>query len=329
MAQGPSAPGQGQARRVVVVGSLNMDLVVRTPRLPRPGETVAAQSFATFAGGKGANQAVAAARMGAPVAMVGRVGGDPFGEALRRTLEAEGIDVRWLRTSPHVSTGVASIWVDEAGANAIAIVAGANGELTPQDVEASAEALMGAAAVLLQMEVPPAAIEAALEAARRASVPVILDPAPVHPRAAGWLDRVWAVAPNQVEAEALVGFAVRTVADGARAARELVDRGASVAIVKMGEQGVVVTAASEGGRAYHCPAVAVEAVDTTAAGDAFCGAFAAARAEGLDLLAACRLANAAAGLSTTRPGAQPSLPRRADVESFLARHGAPEPRPVE
>lgn len=304
---------------VVVVGSLNMDLVVRTPRLPRPGETVAAHGFGRFPGGKGANQAVAAARMGARVAMVGRVGRDPFGTALREALAAEGIDLAWLQQTDGVETGVASIWVDDAGANAIAIVPGANRRLGPADIAAAREAIAGASVVLAQLEIPPETVEALLEVAGRAGVPVILDPAPIHPRAAGWLGRVWAVAPNQVEAAALVGFAVESVADGARACRALLEAGVEVAVVKMGGQGVVV--AERGAReARHIPAVPVQAVDTTAAGDAFCGALAAALAEGLPLLEACQLANAAAGLSTTRPGAQPSLPRRAEVDAFMREH---------
>lgn len=311
-------PG-GFSGGVVVVGSLNMDLVVRTPHLPRPGETVAARSFARFPGGKGANQAVAAARMGARVAMVGRVGRDPFGEALRQVLAAEGIELAWLQETDGVETGVASIWVDDRGANSIAIAAGANGRLSPADVEAAAEALRRAAVVLVQLEIPPETVEAVLEVAARSRTRVVLDPAPVDPRAARWLGRVWAAAPNQVEAEALVGFPVRTPQDGARACRAMLASGARVAIVKMGEQGLVVQEAGSG-RAYHLPAAEVEAVDTTAAGDAFCGAFAAALADGLPVIEACRLANAAAGLSTTRPGAQPSLPRRAEVEAFLREH---------
>lgn len=304
---------------VVVVGSLNMDLVVRTPHLPKPGETVVAHSFARFPGGKGANQAVAAARMGARVAMVGRVGSDPFGAALRDVLAAEGIDLSWLRETEGVETGVASIWVDDRGANSIAIAPGANGRLSPADIEAAGELLRDAAVVLIQIEIPLETVEAVLDVAGRSGTPVILDPAPIHPRAARWLGRVWAAAPNQVEAEALVGFPVRTVEDGVRACRAMLAGGAEVAIVKMAEQGLVV--AERGARhAHHIAAVDVQAVDTTAAGDAFCGALAAALAEGLPLLEACQLANAAAGLSTTRPGAQPSLPRRAEVEAFVREH---------
>lgn len=306
---------------VVVVGSLNMDLVVRTPHLPRPGETVAARSFAQFPGGKGANQAVAAARMGARVAMVGRVGADAFGEALRRVLEAEGIDLRYLRETPGETTGVASIWVDDSGANSIAIAPGANAALTPADVAASTQCFEGASAVLVQLEIPARTVEAVLGAAREAGAAVILDPAPIHPRTREWLGQVWGVAPNQVEAEALVGFPVRSVEDGRRACEALLERGVQVAIVKMAEQGAVI-AERGASRAYHIPAARVKAVDTTAAGDAFCGALAAGLASGMPLLAACELANAAAGLSTTRPGAQPSLPGRAEVDAFLRENPA-------
>lgn len=312
---------------VVVVGSLNMDLVVRTPRLPKPGETVVAHGFARFPGGKGANQAVAAARMGAHVVMVGRVGRDPFGAAMRDVLAAEGIDLSWLQETEGVETGVASIWVDDQGANSIAIAPGANGRLTPADIEAASELFRQAAVVLVQIEIPPETVEAVLAVAGRSGTPVILDPAPIHPRAGGWLGRVWAAAPNQVEAEALVGFAVRTVEDGVRACRAILAGGAEVAIVKMAEQGLVV-AEKDAGHAYHIAAADVRAVDTTAAGDAFCGALAAALASGLPLLDACGLANVAAGLSTTRPGAQPSLPRRAEVEAFLREHAAKPPAAI-
>lgn len=309
---------------VVVVGSLNMDLVVRTPRMPKPGETVAAHGFARFPGGKGANQAVAAARMGAAVAMVGRVGDDPLGAALLDVLTAEGIDVTRVQVTPEAETGVASIWVDDGGANAIAIAAGANLRLGPDDILAAGDLIGRASVVLVQIEIPPQTVEAVLEVAGKSGVPVVLDPAPIHPRAAGWLGRVWVAAPNQLEAEALVGFAVETVHDGVRACRALLEAGVEVAVVKMAERGVVV--AERGAReANHIPAVPVRAVDTTAAGDAFCGALAAALAAGRPLLDACRLANAAAGLSTTRPGAQPSLPRLAEVEALLRERPATAP----
>ena len=320
-------PESIRSGRVVVVGSLNMDLVVRVPHLPRSGETVAARSFATFPGGKGANQAVAAARMGASVGMVGRVGADPFGASLRQALDAEGVDLRWVTPTHDVPTGVASIWVDDRGANSIAIMPGANACLTPRDIEAAAPAFQGASVVLVQLEIPADTAWAALIAAEEAGTAAMLDPAPLHPQARNWLQHVWAVAPNQIEAEAIVGFPVVTVEDGRRACRVLLDKGVRVAIVKMAEQGVVV--AERGvGIAYHIPAVPVEPVDTTAAGDAFCGALAAGLARGMPLLTACQLANAAAGLSTTRSGAQPSLPRLEEVEAFLRDYPSPLPTPM-
>lgn len=325
--------GEATRSRVVVVGSLNMDLVVRTPRLPAPGETILGKGFATVPGGKGANQAVAAARMGARVSIVGRVGSDGFGQEMRAALAREGIDTRLLLDAPGAPTGIASIWVDDHGANSIVVTAGANAALSPGDIERSAALLTPGAVVLVQLEIPPETVEYLLSRAADSGANVLLDPAPVHPQATKWLGDLWAVAPNQVEAEALVGFAVRSLDDGARAALALLDGGARVAVVKMAAQGSVAAwragAGSGVGTVYHVPPLPVEPVDTTAAGDAFCGALAAGITAGLGLLDACTLASAAAGLSTMRPGAQPSLPTLDEARSALARHAdSMRPRPL-
>ena len=327
-----TAPAAGEALRrpvsVVVVGSLNMDLVVRTPRMPRAGETLEARSFSLFAGGKGANQAVAAARMGAAVAMVGRVGEDAFGDGLLAALRAEEVDVGGVGRTPGMSTGIASIWVDDSGANAIAVVAGANGQLSPRDVERASDLMRAGSLVLLQLEVPRPTVEAAIRLGRERGARVILDPAPAHPAAAAWLEQLWAVTPNQVEAEALVGFPVADVSSGARACRALLQGGVRVAVVKMAEQGAVVAGEGLDG-VYHLPAARVEVVDTTAAGDAFAGALAAALAAGASVLEACSRANAAGALAVTRAGAQPSLPRRSEVEAFVAAGRLAPPRRVD
>ncbi|HEY8485787.1 MAG TPA: ribokinase, partial [Limnochordales bacterium] len=268
------------------------------------------------------------ARMGASVAMVGRVGQDGFGRELVEGLRRDGVNAEWVRALEGATTGIASIWVEQpGGANAIAVVAGANGLLQPRDVEAAAELLGGAQAVLLQLEVPLATVEAAVKLCRQAGVRAVLDPAPARAEVAGWLGRLWAVTPNQQETEVLVGVPVRSPEEGARACRALLDRGVAVAVVKMGEQGVVVGGEPAGG-IYHVPALPVQAVDTTAAGDSFAGALAACLAEGMELVAACRWANAAAALSTTRPGAQPSLPRRHEVQELVSRLGLPQPRRI-
>lgn len=301
--QGARPPGG----RVAVVGSLNMDLVVRAPRLPKPGETLSGHGYAQAAGGKGGNQAVAAARLGAQVAMLGRLGDDANGAALRAALEAERIDCAALATSGGVPTGVALIVVDDASQNAIVIVAGGNGLVTPDDVAAH-DAMIAAADVLVcQLETPLPAVRAALEAGRRHARIVVLNPAPaLGPLPDGWLPLVDWLIPNEIEAAALTGIAIATPADAELAARRLAEGGARNVIVTLGGQGVVARYADGGTR--HYPAPKVEAVDTTAAGDTFIGGFAARLAAGDAPDEAIRFAQRAAALSVTREGAQPSIP---------------------
>ncbi|WP_070106550.1 ribokinase [Burkholderia plantarii] len=295
------------AGRVAVVGSLNMDLVVRAPRLPKPGETLSGHGYAQAAGGKGGNQAVAAARLGAQVAMLGRLGDDANGAALRAALEAERIDCAALATSAGVPTGVALIVVDDASQNAIVIVAGGNGLVTPEDVAAH-DAMIAAADVLVcQLETPLPAVRAALEAGRRHARIVVLNPAPaLAPLPDGWLPLVDWLIPNEIEAAALTGVPIATPADAELAARRLAEGGARNVIVTLGGQGVVARYADGGTRHYPAPKVA--AVDTTAAGDTFIGGFAARLAAGDALDEAIRFAQRAAALSVTRVGAQPSIP---------------------
>ncbi|ACR28988.1 Ribokinase [Burkholderia glumae BGR1] len=290
-----------------MVGSLNMDLVVRAPRLPKPGETLSGHGYAQAAGGKGGNQAVAAARLGARVAMLGRLGDDANGAALRAALEAEQIDCAALATSAGVPTGVALIVVDDASQNAIVIVAGGNGLVTPEDVAAH-DAMIAAADVLVcQLETPLPAVRAALEAGRRHACSVVLNPAPaLAPLPDGWLPLVDWLIPNEIEAAALTGVAIATPADAELAARQLAQAGARNVIVTLGGQGVVARQAD--GSTRHYPAPKVEAVDTTAAGDTFIGGFAARLAAGETPDEAIRFALRAAALSVTRAGAQPSIP---------------------
>jgi ribokinase len=310
--------------RVAVVGSLNMDLVVRAARLPHPGETLAGQAFAQVAGGKGGNQAVAAARLGAQVAMIGCVGADPNGAQLRAGLEAEGIDCGALQASQTASTGVALIVVDDSSQNAIVIVAGSNGELTPETIARHEAVLAAADVVICQLETPPDAVRAALAAARRLGKIVILNPAPATgPLPAGWLPLIDYLIPNELEAATLTGLPVRTPEEAASAAAALRQAGARNVLVTLGAQGVQ---AALGGATpgdadpagnpvhfVHYPAPQVKAVDTTAAGDTFIGGLAAQLAEGVAIDAAIRFAQQAAALSVTRAGAQPSIPRRAEI----------------
>ncbi|VUD47271.1 unnamed protein product [Burkholderia pseudomallei] len=249
----------------MVVGSLNMDLVVRSARLPRPGETLAGRSFAQAAGGKGGNQAVAAARLGAQVAMLGRVGADAHGAALRAGLVAEGIDCVALSVSATATTGVALIVVDDASQNAIVIVAGSNGEVTPESIAGHEAAIAAADVLICQLETPAAAVRAALAAGRRLGKTVVLNPAPAAgPLPADWLPLVDYLIPNEIEAAALTGLPVRDPASAETAARALAAAGARNVIVTLGGQGVLALTAD--GDARHYPAPRVAPVDTTAAG---------------------------------------------------------------
>jgi ribokinase len=296
---------------VVVVGSLNMDLVARAPRIPVPGETLMGASFATIPGGKGANQAVAAARLGARTAMLGCTGDDAFGAELRAVLERDGIDIAAVRTVKGASSGVALIVVDEAGRNGIVVVPGANARLAPEDVDGHEALLAGARIVALQLETPLATVEHAAARARALGKVVVLNPAPAQPLSDGLLASADYLVPNEVEAGMLAGLAVDSPARAAEAGRRLRARGARCVLVTLGARGVVVVS-SEG--AEHFPAPRVEAVDSTAAGDTFIGGLCAALVAGRPLRDAVGFAQAAAALSVTRRGAQPSIPRANEVD---------------
>lgn len=301
--------------RIVVVGSLNADLVVNVDRLPGPGETVAGRNFAVIPGGKGANQACAAGRLGGDVAMVGRVGADAYGEILKTSLAAAGVDVSHVQLDAGTHTGLALIAVDASGQNEIVIVPGANGAFTPAELEKSRDVVAGAAVLLLQLEVPLDTVEAAARLARRARARVILDPAPAAPLSSGLLREVDYLTPNETELAALVTERPSEgESEAARQARELIGRGARNVVVKRGEHGALMLGAA--GEASWS-AFPVRAVDTTAAGDAWNGAFAFALARGSAPVDAGRLATAAAGVSVTRRGAQPSMPVLDEVEALL------------
>jgi len=296
---------------VVVIGSLNMDLVVRAPRLPKGGETLAGHGFATAPGGKGANQAVAAARLGAQVAMIGCVGADPYGDFLTRSLVQEGIDCRGVSVAAEVPTGIASILVDDQGQNAIVIVAGGNGELSAAHLQAQEQLLAGAKIVIAQLEVPLATVGAALARARALGKTVILNPAPATgPLPADWYAHIDYLVPNESEASLLTGLPVDDREQAEAAARQLIAAGARQVLLTLGGQGLLQVTA-EG--CQHHPATPVQAVDTTAAGDTFLGGFAAGLAEGLSVTDAIALGQRAAAIAVTRPGAQPSIPTRQEL----------------
>jgi ribokinase len=292
---------------VAVVGSLNLDLVVRVPRLPGPGETVTGDDLFRNPGGKGANQAVAAARLGRRVAMVGCVGDDDAGRELLGSLEAGAVDTSRVRVVAGVPSGTALITVGEDGENQIVVSPGANARLAPDDVAAAGAALGGAAVTLLQLEVP---LEAVTAAARAAGGKVVLNPAPVRSLPDGLLERVDVLVPNRVElAQLAAGPVPETVEEAARLAGRLP---VGAVVVTLGADGALVV---EGGEARHVPAVPVRAVDTTAAGDAFCGGLADALAAGAALGDAARRAVRVAAAACLRPGAQASLPTPAELET--------------
>ncbi|HWH88541.1 MAG TPA: ribokinase [Pseudomonas sp.] len=298
---------------VVVIGSLNMDLVTRAPRLPRGGETLIGHSFATVSGGKGANQAVAAARLGAQVAMVGCVGNDDYGVRLRDALLAEQIDCQAVSVVED-SSGVALIVVDDNSQNAIVIVAGANGAMTPAVIDRFDAVLQAADVVICQLEIPDATVGHALKRARELGKTVILNPAPAsRPLPADWYSAIDYLIPNESEAAALSGLTVDSLQAAEAAATQLIAMGAGKVIVTLGAQGSLF---ANGNGFEHFPAPTVKAVDTTAAGDTFVGGFAAALASGKSEAEAIRYGQIAAALSVTRAGAQPSIPTMSDVQAF-------------
>ncbi|PNB75086.1 ribokinase [Pseudomonas sp. GW456-E7] len=301
--------------KVVVIGSLNMDLVTRAPRLPKGGETLIGQSFATVSGGKGANQAVAAARLGARVSMIGCVGNDAYGEALRGALLAEQIDCQAVSTIDG-SSGVALIVVDDSSQNTIVIVPGANGALTAEAIDRFDSVIQAADVLICQLEVPDASVGHALKRGRELGKTVILNPAPAsRPLPSHWYGSIDYLIPNESEASALSGVSVDSLETAQAAATRLIALGAGKVIITLGAQGSLF---ADGQRFEHFPAPVVKAVDTTAAGDTFVGGFAAALAAGQDEVQAIRFGQVAAALSVTRAGAQPSIPALSDVQAFKA-----------
>lgn len=296
---------------MAVVGSSNTDLVVQTgARLPAPGETVLGGDLLIAAGGKGANQAVAAARLGARVALVACLGRDDFGDRAVEGLAAEGIDARHVTRHPRAPSGTALILVDDAGENLIAVAPGANARLAPSDVERAAPVLRRADVLLLQLEVPIESVAAAARIAAAAGVTVILDPAPARELDDELLRHVDLLTPNVAEAERLGGRPIGGEKDALRVAAELAARGPRVVIVTRGDQGCVVEGPDGG---FTVPAAPADAVDATAAGDCFNGALACALGQGLPLRQALELATRAAAISVSRRGAQPSLPQRSEL----------------
>jgi len=304
--------------RILIVGSVNMDIVARVAHIPVPGENVRGSSLRTIPGGKGANQAVAAARLGADTHFLGRVGDDGFGERLCDNLADAGVCTAALRAVPQCASGVALIMVDARGQNAIVVTAGANGRLTPQDVEASRLLIETADDVLLQLEVPPETVARTIDLAAEAGTPSIVDAGPPREPAERSLFGCTLLTPNEAEAAALLGIAPGSQAPEAMAA-ELRALGPEAVVLKAGAAGAVV---ADGRRLVTVPAFKIDPVDTTAAGDAFTAALAIEFVKGTDLVAAARVANAAGALACLRLGAQPSMPTAAELAEFLRAHAA-------
>lgn len=304
------------SKHIVVIGSSNTDMIVTIERIPKPGETVIGGQFAQAAGGKGANQAVAAARAGAAVTFVARVGDDVLGQQALAGFQCENININYVRKDSSAPSGVAFIFVDQKGENSIAVASGANLNLSPRDIEDAAEVIAQASALVMQLEIPLDAVEAAAALAAQKGVPVILNPAPAQPLSDQLLRNVSILTPNESEAELLTGLPVHTEAEAAAAAHVLHQKGVRTVIITLGSRGAYCSH-SESGGAGIAPGFEVQAVDTTAAGDVFNGALAVALAEGKPLAAAVAFANAAGALSVTKAGAQPSVPARADIDAFL------------
>lgn len=296
---------------ILVIGSLNADLVVRAPRFPLPGETISGEDLVILPGGKGANQAVAAARQGARVAMLGRVGSDSFGPTLLHNLQQNGVDTTYVQTDLS-ATGAAIIVVDENGQNSIVLSPGANARVTPADVDAFP--LRQVEALLLQFEIPLETVLHAARLGRQNGLRVILNPAPARRFPASLLADVDILVPNESELALLTGQAVTDIRSAEAAAKTLLAQGAKTIIVTLGKDGALLATEKQ---TSHFPAFPVQVVDTTAAGDAFIGGLAAALLKGASLEEAVRYGNACGALAAAKFGAQPSLPTQAEVEQFL------------
>ena len=301
-------------KTIIVVGSSNTDMIIQLDRIPRPGETILGGEFTSAAGGKGANQAVGAARAGGQVTFIARVGQDMFGDQAVAGFIKEGINTDHVLRDKSRPSGVALIFVAKDGENSIAVAGGANGELSPTDVGKAKNLFASAGMLVMQLETPLATVQAAADLAAKAGVRVILNPAPARTLPDKLLKKVAIITPNETEAELLTGIKVDSEAAASKAADKLLTRGVKTVIITLGSRGAFV--AGEGVRKL-VPGFKVKAVDTTAAGDVFNGALAVALGEGRPVIEAVRFANAAAAISVTRPGAQPSAPARKEIELLL------------
>lgn len=303
-----------KSRRIVVVGSSNTDMIIKLDRIPRPGETILGGAFVMAAGGKGANQAVSAARAGGEVAFIARVGLDMFGDQAVAGFVKDGIDVSHVYRDSKAPSGVGLIFVDKDGENSIAVASGANARLSPADVRKAGKHFRGARVLLMQLEVPPESVLVAALLAAQSGARVILNPAPARPLPDRLLRYVSILTPNETEAEMLTGIKIRSDSAAAKAASRLRGHGVRTVILTLGARGAFV---ASDGILQLVPGFKVKVMDTTGAGDVFSGALSVALAEQQPLVQAVRFANAAAAISVTRLGAQPSAPSRPEIERLL------------
>ena len=302
------------AKHIVVVGSSNMDLVAKAPRIPVPGETLTGTEFFMVPGGKGANQATAAAKLGAEVIFVAKLGLDVFAAKSLENFKSVNINTKHIEQLDGVPSGIAIIAIDDDGQNIIIVVPGANGKLTPADVDKAGSDITSAAAVVAQLEVPIETVEQAAKVANKNNVPFILDPAPARPLSDELLSMVDIIKPNETEAEIITGIKVTNQASAAKAADALIAKGVKTVIITLGEKGLMLASKET---KEMIPGNKVKAVDTTAAGDAFTGSLAYGLANGNSIKDAAAYANVVAAISVTRYGAQPSMPTKEEVDAFI------------
>jgi len=299
--------------KILVIGSSNTDMVAKTTHLPVPGETVLGGDFLMAPGGKGANQAVAAARLGGDITFIAKLGNDIFGRQAIKQYQQEGIETKYIVTDATNPSGIALITVDAKGENCIVVASGANAHLQPQDLPD--QQIKEAAMILTQLEIPLETVEHVAKKAAEYKVPLILNPAPAQPLPAGLLKNTYILTPNQKEAGMLTGIAVTDNESAIAAAKALAAKGVPIVIITMGKSGALLL---QNGQTESIPAPEVTAIDTTAAGDVFCGSLAVALSEKVAIKDAVKFANAAAALSVTKMGAQTSAPTRTDLEKFAA-----------
>jgi len=301
-------------KKITVIGSINMDMVIKAERMPNPGENLFGQNFKMIPGGKGANQAVAIAKLGERAQLIGKVGRDVFGEKLLKNLKKFGVNINYIFKDTSVSTGMALIVINKEGENSILIVTGANGNFSPKDIETVESTVKSSDLLLLQLEIPLETVDYAVELAKKHKVPVILDAGPPPKSFPNFLTKVDILSPNELEAQALTGIKIKNLELAKAAAQKLLNIGVRKVVLKLGANGALLATKN---KIKHIKGIKVRTVDTTAAGDAFTAGLAVAYAEGKSIEEAATFANYMGALTVTKFGAQPSIPSIDEVESFI------------